>query len=447
MKTMLFLDDWLLDRKRDVVRRFPSALQVALNSRTSKDMARCSVLYDLKARKYRALGKKLGSRQAMQWESTDGVTWRRNKFSMRVHKTQNFPFEQTWFYDRWDKNPQRRFKMMAYPYEQGNNGGPGILAFSPDGNKWTLHPECEWLSDEFRGSDTTNVLYFNPIQSEWILICRKYHADRRIALVRSKDLIHWTKPEVVLHPDSADPDLFQFYGMSAINYENDYFIGIIQGYQPPVELSGRISGERVKMDGSVTPQLAYSYDGLHWLRSNRSAVIQRNRPGEVGAGCIYPHSIIQRPDGGLNLYSLGASRDHGMHGQPGYTEGMLLHQLRADGFAFLEPIGGMGQITTRVVVPRSGALRLNFEAPAGEVRVQLTARNGECLKGFSFEDCVPLRGDARRKKVTWKGSGSVKSVLGKPLRIEINMNDARLYALHWDVGLWYTGTREPVDRF
>jgi hypothetical protein len=292
-------------------------------------------------------------------------------------------------------------------------------------------------------------MFYNPLKGEWAVTCRKYHGGRRIALVRSEDLVNWTEPEVVLHPDCADPAMLQFYGMSAVPYEGEYFVGMVQGFQSPVELFGRVDGRRVKMDGKVTPQLVYSYDGRHWLRSDRSAVIPHAAPGEMGASCIYPHSIIRRPDGGVYVYSIGTSRDHGSHALPGQgrpVEGMLLHEFRADGFAYLENSGGWGQLATRTVVPRSGDLKLNYVAPTGQVLVQLSATDGKPLPGFAFEDCVPLTGDRLRGRVRWKRRRTLRRALGKPLRVEIRMRDARLYALRLDCGLWYTGTKEPIDR-
>jgi hypothetical protein len=448
VKLFLFLDDWLLDVKRDIVRRFPAAEPVKLEAKTVREMHRCSILYDTKKKLYRAIGGPVYKGRAFIWESRDGVKWRKTRHDMKTPQRQSFPFESTWFYDRWDKDAKRRYKMVGYPYDLGTRGGPGIMATSPDGVKWEWHPECVWLDEEGYGSDTNNTMFYNPLKKEWTVICRRFHADRRVALVHSKDLVNWSEAEVVLHPDNADPAMLQFYGMTAMPYEDQYFFGIVQGYQPPVELVGRVDDNRIKMDGKVTPQLVYSYDGRHWLRSDRSAVIQRARPGEVGASCIYPHSIVKSPDGGLYVYSCATTMDHGSHALKGHrrpTEGMLLHRFRSDGFSYLEPSGGWGYIATRVVVPKAGELKLNYLAPTGEVLVQLSARDGKALPGFSFEDCVPLTGDKVRARVQWKRRKNLKSVLGKPLRVEIKMRDARLYALRLDCGLWYTATKCPVE--
>lgn len=75
--------------------------------------------------------------------STDGISWKKTKKNLRfqfldepekkVSIPGTFPFEQGLFYDRWDKNSDRRYKMLLWPYPEYMNGGPGLVAYSADG--------------------------------------------------------------------------------------------------------------------------------------------------------------------------------------------------------------------------------------------------------------------------------------------------------------------------
>ena len=85
---------------------------------------------------------------------------------------------------------------------------------------------------------------------------------------------------------------------------------------------------------------------------------------------------------------------------------MLIHVLREDGFAYLEPIGGWGCIRTRVVIPQDAELTLNVQAPVERLLVQITDEAGTPYRGFSFADSVPITGDDVRCD---RGGGTIGS--------------------------------------
>jgi hypothetical protein len=91
-------------------------------------------------------------------------------------------------------------------------------------------------------------------------------------------------------------------------------------------------------------------------------------------------------------------------------------------------------------------LTVNYEAPSGLVLTQISKTNGEPVPGCSFDDCIPLQGDEVRGTARWKRRKSLRGLLGKPLRIEFKLRDARLYAVRLDCQFWYTGTKKPIER-
>ncbi len=464
MKLLLFLDDWFLDSKIDIVRIFSKAVPVSIPPETLC-FGRCSIIYEEEKKRYFAIGKPLSLYSNPEipptlYTSTDGINWKKEKkklkfrFSNQSKKKLSFsvgyPFEQGLFYDRWDKNSNRRYKMIIWPYTKSIEGGPGLIAYSSDGITWYINPKYKWYTHP-NGSDTNNNIFYNPFTRRWCVICRKWNTDRRVAMVESEDLENWTEPRVILHPDALDKPLLQFYGMKAILYDDEYFIGIVQCFHVPMQEINEWSKGRIKMQGKVNTQLTYSYDGEYWLRSDRSTIIPRTEPGSYSYSCIYPHSIIDSPDKKkIYIYSIGTLQDHekGCQIPSGYSsgEGLILHTLRRDGFAYLEPVGGWGQFTTRTLVPKSGKLTVNYQAPVGQVLVQVTDSKRKVIPGYSFKDCVPLQGDEIYCKVIWKTRKDLSELVNKPIHLEFRLFDARIYAVRLDFGLWYTNTPEPIER-
>ena len=452
MKLMLFLDDWFLDAKYDMERVFAQPRPMQLTG--ADEMGFSTIIFDPELDCFRAWSKKLDTEEAFLFHSDDGISWQKTGVSMKVYPKQNF-HEQIWFYDPWDENPERRHKMTVWPYARGVYGGRGLIACSKDGVSWKNHQEYAWSPPKGNGSDTINNLFYNPFTGKWGVVCRKYHADRRIAIVTSTDLQNWSEPRIIFHPDNLDPAMLQFYGMKVELYENDYFFGFLQCYHVPMQDHGLRTLPKLKMSGKITCQLTYSYDGEHWLRSDRSSFFPRVEPGKYGGSTIATRSMVESRDNRLFIYSIASSTDHGYNSSvkraSASTEQvirgkLLLHVLRRDGFSYMTPVGGWGRLVTRVLVPGKSELTINYQAPLGQVLVQITDAAGKPIPGYSFEDCIPLQGDALNQPVQWKNHQDLSKLVGKPIRLEIKMIDARIYALRFEFGLWYTTTKKPIDR-
>lgn len=465
MKLFLFLDDWFLDSRIDIVRRFAIANPVPIPS--AHLLGRSSIIYDEEKKQFSALTKPVYDDQKgaslvvdttsydlkgtplVLYKSTDGVNWKKAKKNLRFQFLNQpekkvvigggVPFENGLFYDRWD--PDRHYKMVVWPYPKHLRGGPGLIGCSSDGMNWTINPKYAWYNYT-EGSDTNNNMFYNPFSKHWCVICRKTNIDRRVAMTESADLEHWTEPRIIVQPDVLDPPFLQFYGMVATLYENEYFIGLIQCFHVSMEEINEWSKGRVKMQGKVDAQLTYSYDGQYWLRADRSTIIPRTEPGSYGSTCIYPSSIVNPSDRKkIYIYSVGALQDHSKGGiPPSYPSGeaLLLHTLRHDGFVYLEPVGGWGQFTTRTLVPNSGELTINYQAPLGQVLVQITDSKRKPLPGYSFADCLPLQGDKIKGEVHWKKHKDLSDLVGKPIHLEFRLFDARIYAIRLDCNLWYS---------
>ena len=460
MRAIFFLDDWMLDRRCDVDRVFPTPRQTELKG--CGEMGVSTVIYDPEVKRFRAWSKKLRVKDAPArlYESDDGVEWAPTGHTREMFTMQNF-YEQTWFYDPWDADPDRRHKMIVYPYAKNTYGGPGLIETSPDGVNWTLQRDWAWSPPDGNGSDTCNNLFYNPHLREYVVVCRKHHIDRRIFQVTSTDLKHWSAPRLMLQPEPSDPPLTQFYGMGVCFYRDELFLGFPQLYRVPDREAMTERNLFYKMSGRVQSELAYSYDGYAWNRTTRTPVIPLAEPGQYGAGSIYVRALAQRPsDGRLLLYSRGTLTLHDggprdANGNPrplpevyaGQSSGLLLHTWRADGFAALDAVSNASMIRTRYLVPHSPELTLNLQNPLGEARVQILDADNKPVPGFSFDDCLPLRGDDIRLPVRWRAHADLSAVMdGRRIALEIRFTSGRLYAINLHCSHWYTNTKEPIPR-
>jgi hypothetical protein len=84
-----------------------------------------------------------------------------------------------------------------------------------------------------------------------------------------------------------------------------------------------------------------------------------------------------------------------------------------------------GHLRTRLIILAGASLSVNVEADGGELRAQLLDVHGKAMRGFSFADCQPIRGNELSAPLRWKKS--LAEVNGKPLRLEFSLRHARLY--------------------
>ena len=443
MKTFLFLDDWMLDSYRDVVRRFGRPEPVDVDPVPFMGNY-ATVLYDPERGCYRAWYNRQIKRGGKKvWvlclaESPDGYCWEQTRPEVVLSGFTSASGAAV-FYDPYDPDPQRRYKAAFSDRVDGRD--LGLTACSPDGVHWNIDAEHPFFTRQ-GGVDTFLKPLFNPFRGWYQISARPSVLDRRVAMVTSPDFVRWGEPQLVLQPDPLDEPCLQFYGMPAFLYE-DVFIGLLWCHhtnQEEREWGG------CKMAGTIDCELAYSYDGLCWNRADRQPFLGCTEPGTYGCGSIYPHSLVVEKDQ-IRIYSCGTLVDHSLEEPPeGYESvgALLVHRLRRDGFAYLEPRAGWGQVTMRCVQPRDGKITINFCAPFGEVLAQISDPHGRPIPGYGFEDCVPLTGDKLAAPLRWKERGDASKLIGKHVRLEFRLFQARLYAVRWEAEPWYGDF--PIER-
>ena len=264
---------------------------------------------------------------------------------------------------------------------------------------------------------------------------RKRWGDRRVALMESDDLVTWTEPHTIVHPDPLDPRCVQYYGMPQFEYEG-YFVGLLWLMHTVADEMGH-----AKSGGLVDCELTYSHDGLNWNRTVREPFVTNTPAGTYGCGCLYPSSLILAPDGSPRIYAGGSRWPH--NGPPEKAANcephcaVLSYSLRADGFFKLTAGSEAGHLVTKRLTLNGPELSINASAPRGKVRVQVSDVDANPLPGYSFDECIPFTGDEIAWTPTWREHDDLSAAMHTEhgTRLEVSAENAELFAIRANCGL------------
>jgi hypothetical protein len=276
---------------------------------------------------------------------------------------------------------------------------------------------------------------------------------RSVYLSLSRDFEHWTKPELIYHADTHDQELgakylrevqanprlwrptidrpdeynAEIYNMAVFRYE-----GLYIGLPNYFESSGRIPPPRGNQDGINSPKLASSRDLRSWTRvGDRSHFIPISEmsPGLLDTGQIMAssHPILRGDE--LWFYYSGIDVRH----RPNiprvideYRGAIYLATLRRDGFVSLRAEEAGGMVLTRPLALEGQGLRINAVA-AGEIRAEITGRDGRPLPGWDAEKCLPVTGDQLQAELRWRGR-ELSELSGQTVRVRFLLDRADLYS-------------------
>jgi hypothetical protein len=373
-------------------------------------------------------------RTAALAESEDGLHWsprdttREIDLPDRILPNQVLPLDR---FGEWpasfldDRAPATERLKGLVVYHTSKNHCRTRLWVSPDGIHWKLKEGIEWQKV---GPDPGTHVFWNHVRQSYTFTSRPDWTDRRIAVFETKDWKDFTAPELALQADALDLPLTEPYGMSVIPYHG-WFIGLLWLFHTSPLVKGH--SPHKFFDGHVDCQLAYSLNGWHWQRGLREPFIPNGPPGEPDCGCVYPSKTVVKEDGSLWIYASACTEEHG-YKSPG-TGSILTYRLRRDGFVYLQGGKPAGRIGSRALYWRGGEAELNAQCPGGgAVRAQVTDIDGKPLEGYGFDDCVPLAGDDTAWTPTWKSDKTLRQQAGRLLRLEVELADARLYAVRGD---------------
>ena len=366
-------------------------------------------------------------------ESDDGIHWEipdlADKVPLpdRAFPNQVLPMDRfgQWdhYFDEKTDDPQERLKGLI------TSDKGALLWTSPDGLVWREVEGVEWRPGS---PDPPSMAFWNEVRQSYVIMARpgRNPHPRRLAVSETKDWRSFSESELTLRADALDLPLTELYGNPAFPYE-DMFVGFVWVYNTVPYRADNPTTHRKYYGGRTYGQLSYSYNGWHFQRSLREPFIPNAPTGELGAGIMRPMSMIVDDDQCIRIYSNASKLEHGYHIQGTDLGALVMHRLRLDGFMYLESAGGAGILGTRPLFWRGGEVRLNVQS-GQEARVQVTDGQGQTIEGYEFDNCEPFAGDELFWEPRWKSGIGMAALGNQMLRLEISLENARLYAVRGD---------------
>ncbi len=390
--------------------------------------------------------------------SMDGITWERPALDPKTGSNKVSPPGHT--VDSWSvvrdphcTDPQALYKLYVQP---GGQNTCGYASVSPDGIRWTPWQETGKSGDR-------STMFYNPFTREWVFSLRSawhgrtrnYYAchdflkesmwDWVDMKTPSANCIKWLETDAFDKPDPAIGDRPELYSFDAVAYES-IMLGAFEVLKGPHNLKCAELGRPKITD----IEFAYSRDGFHWSRPDRTAAIRSERwgSGKWDTGYVQPLSNLCVIMGDRLRFYYGAfagneekkwvrttkrvSVKNGMYdnGAMGFAE------MRRDGFVSLRA-EGEGTLVTRPLRFGGEWLFVNAACPGGELRAEVRDAEGRPIAPYTFANCRPLAADCTKMAVSWRGAESLDALRGRTVRLCFRLRGGDLYSF-W-VSRWRTG--------
>ncbi|TVR54345.1 MAG: hypothetical protein EA426_17040 [Spirochaetaceae bacterium] len=464
MKTILFLDNWMIEKQVCLERvwgspRFVKEVFTDFHPHVLGYGGYASMFWDDRAGKY-AMYLAVYPPEAdpgtfvIRLESDDPYSWENPAYDLSATPAwkgfENVVLdehgERFWpiYINSLAGTPFADRGYLMSTYHPDREANRSVLGTSRDGLRFAISRTQTWQNTR---ADTWCGWVWNERGGYFQIHTRPVHVDRRITIVKTRDLESFESPVTVLQPDAFDTPGTEFYSMPADPYE-DIYIGMLHVFHTDIFEESR----RVKMAGRMDTQLTYSYNGENWYRTVREPFIPTREYGSLGGGQVYAMEMIRTRDDRL-LFLVHSSRgEHASYPdmqKSGFNTrgafGPLFYEMRLDGFCSMKTWGKDGLLRTKTIIPQSGNLSLNVRtAMHTSVRVQIVDGNtAEPISGYTTEESIPISGDHLFANVRWKNRGDVSELIGRPVRIEISMREAELFAIRTECHA-YIGT-EPTE--
>ena len=433
----LFIDDYLIAAKKNVLRRYHPFKKYSGNPLIVVDkpweanvVAACTVLPGEDGTGFRMYyycwtedKKSKKGRGSFKFYAVikDGIKWEKPNLGLYEWEdgTKNNNIlpdgAAAVMYTPWEKDPNKRYQGVGGQYEAYS---------SPDGIRWQQQSKEKIVS----GGDTSHF-YWDPHTKRFR--CNvKVGADvtglrrRCVGFSETTDLTKYPPLRMIMAPDDIDDrwchpgsvERTHFYACPVLPYETMY-VGFLQIY--------RAEDPEGYFHGPLWLELVSSRDGMHFLRE------EGDRPPllDIGKFRQFDHGMVICPPPllvGDELWTYYTGYDE-LHDLLPYKSAIGLAKLRKDGFASLDADEAPGEILTKKFAGVSGTLQINFKGRGGSLRVELLDGDGRVMPGYGRDECEPAKGDSVRQAVTWKDKKELPAGQG-PVRFRFIMDHVRLYS-------------------
>jgi hypothetical protein len=105
-------------------------------------------------------------------------------------------------------------------------------------------------------------------------------------------------------------------------------------------------------------------------------------------------------------------------------------RMPIDRFAYLSA-SNAGTVQTKKFKFTGSHLTLNLDAAGGSVRAALLDENSKPIPGFALADADPVKSNDVEKIVTWKGHSDLKALVGRTVKLQLQIEKAKVFALQF----------------
>ncbi|MBC2593894.1 hypothetical protein H5P28_06430 [Ruficoccus amylovorans] len=380
------------------------------------------------------------SRDGLHWERPQVEGAAQNRTPNEVTPAGLKPDSWNMIIDTWSGNPDERYKLFVR-----RPGGSweinGLCYVSPDGVNWSEPSVSGPMGDR-------SSVFYNPFRQKWVFSIRSMYTGRSRHYWESDDFMtgnFWTwdetdfwkgrgwtpgEPVVWTAADKLDPEdpvlnyAPQLYNLDAVPYES-LMLGLFQIWLGPH------NNETNGVPKITELEFAYSRDGFHWDRPDRTPAIATARtPGAWDRGYLQSVGGVCVVVGDeLWFYYGGSAGDESRPKDGLYANASTgLAVMRRDGFASMDASGEPGTLTTRPVVFSGSRLFVNADVAEGALRAEIRDADGNAIAPFTLDNCEPVTADSTLEEVRWSGAEDLSALAGSPVRIHFEVDGGALYA-------------------
>jgi hypothetical protein len=400
--------------------------------------------------------------------SSDGVNWERPQLGLKAFqgsKDNNIlPIEAVEAGVFLDPHapPEKRYRLL---YTKGwpDPAKAGVFVTSSgDGVHWASVPERLF---PFIPDSQPSAAWDDHLQ-QYAIYLRAWNPGRTVARVTTGDLeapwaydasvppnLAWGKGRIpvpsreiptVMAADEKDPENVQLYTSAVVKYP--FAPNVWFAFPAAFQLW---KGDEWKAracntaDGTFDVQCATSRDGIAWHRWREPYVSAGVRDGldlrivSMGPGMVRRGRL-------LHQYFVGCTFTHGrpivwdkdLENRAEWLKrergGIYCATQRVDGFVSMDAANTSGTLTTQPLIFKGDRLFLNIAtAGIGSARVALLDANGGALPGFAADECDIISADEIDFAVRWKAGSDISALVGKPVRVRLEMRNAKIFALQF----------------
>ncbi|MDA3923534.1 MAG: glycosyl hydrolase family 32 [Kiritimatiellae bacterium] len=366
--------------------------------------------------------------------SADGFHWQRPELGLPAEGNLLLPHggrtrgthaggDNCLWLDTLTTNASERIKFLT----QRDVKDPHWLATSANGQSWSQPVPAGHAGDYCS-------FFYNPFRHLWVYSVKRggprgrsrYYAESSSFLSSNAfdRAVYWCNADRLDEPDPVAGCAPQLYSLNAVAYES-LMLGIFYVHLgPPNQICSK-----EKVPKITELKLGFSRDGFHWQRPDRRAFIPASRKAgtwdraylhSTGGVCLidgdrllFPYCAFSgvTPDGRRGMY-MGASVGYGI--------------LRRDGFASMDALAIEGTLTTRPLSFTGKYLFVNADCPQGELRAEILDTDGNVIRPYTRENCMPFTDDKTCYRLTWTGADACSA--DKPVHFRFYLRNGNLYS-------------------